>query len=246
MDQLNPEIRQAASLGTDEIQSMYSLLIKYYDSCEYEQYVSDLLDKDYIVMLKDTSGVLQGFSTAKILNYKLNGQAGRAIFSGDTIIHHDYWGSQALPLAWCYLAGKIKAEKLDTPLYWFLIVKGHRTYRYLALFSKQFYPTWRYDTPRSVQDLIDCLAIERFGDAYDLHKSVIHFEKSQGHLKNDWADIPEHLLIKKDVKYFLQRNPNYHRGDELVCLTELCQSNLRSFALRAFNKGIHSESLYTA
>jgi hypothetical protein len=245
MEQLKPEIRQASSLGVNEIQSMYSLLIQYYDSCDYEQYVSDLSDKDYIVMLKDKQGILRGFSTAKILNFNFNKQAGRAVFSGDTIIHNDYWGSQILPLAWCYLVGQIKAEKLDTPLYWFLIVKGHRTYRYLSLFSKQFYPSWRHKTPGSVQDMIDYLATERFGDAYDPQKQIVHFEQSHGHLKKDWANIAEHLLSKKEVKFFLQRNPNYHNGDELVCLTELCQSNMRSFALRAFNKGIQGEPLYT-
>ncbi|MDX2505147.1 MAG: hypothetical protein QNL62_11835 [Gammaproteobacteria bacterium] len=245
MDQLRPEIRELSSLKTDEVQSMYSLLIKYYDSCEYEQFICDLQDKDYIVMLKNCNGILQGFSTAKILSYKFKGQMVRAVFSGDTIIHNDYWGSQALPLAWCYLVGKIKAEMMDVPLYWFLIVKGHRTYRYLSLFSKKFYPTWRHDTPGHIKELINHLASERFGDAYDPQKSIVRFKSSQGHLREEWADIPDHLSRKNDVKYFLQRNPGFSIGDELVCLTELCQSNLRSFALRAFNKGIRGESLYS-
>jgi hypothetical protein len=39
------------------------------------------------------------------------------------------------------------------------------------------------------------------------------------------------------VRFFLERNPRYYLGEELVCLTELTSENLRSFASRAFLEG---------
>jgi hypothetical protein len=36
------------------------------------------------------------------------------------------------------------------------------------------------------------------------------------------------------------RNPDYHLGHELVCLTELCELNMRSRAKRAFIRGMQA------
>jgi hypothetical protein len=41
------------------------------------------------------------------------------------------------------------------------------------------------------------------------------------------------------VQFFLERNPRFHAGEEMVCLTELSAENLRSFARRAFVRGLN-------
>ena len=43
------------------------------------------------------------------------------------------------------------AQLPEQPLYWFLIVKGHRTYRYLSAFSVDFHPHWRTPMPPSTR-----------------------------------------------------------------------------------------------
>ncbi|HEB57993.1 MAG TPA: hypothetical protein ENJ01_02110 [Gammaproteobacteria bacterium] len=234
MDLLNAETRTVSSLSSSEAFAMFELYKRYYDACDQARFEADLNGKDYVVLLKDVEGIFRGFSTLAVYRFEYEGTPRRALYSGDTVIHHDYWGSQALPLAWCQLAGRIKAEDPDIPLYWFLIVKGHRTYRYLSVFSRRFYPTWRYATPADTQAIMDHLAREKFGEHYNAQRGVIHFDRSHGHLKPDWAVVPSHLQRKPDVNFFLQRNPGYAHGDELVCLTELCAENLRSHALRAF------------
>lgn len=232
---LYPQIKHPADLTNDEQSMMYNLFTEYYDACTFSNFKKDLAEKSHALILKevDTSTIV-GFTTALVMSHNDNQQEFKAIYSGDTIIQHDHWGSQLLLLSWCRLAGKIKASLKDTPLYWFLIVKGHRTYRYLPLFTKRFYPTWRYPTPPQVQQILDGIAAKKFGDAYLSKKGIIRFEQSKGHLKRQWADIPQHLISKPDVDYFLKRNPNYHAGEELACITELTEHNLRSHALRAF------------
>ena len=54
-------------------------------------------------------------------------------YSGDTIVDKEHWGQQQLARAWISRIGRIKAEAPDTPLYWFLLVKGHRTFKYLSV-----------------------------------------------------------------------------------------------------------------
>jgi hypothetical protein len=135
------------------------------------------------------------------------------------------------------LAGAIKAAEPGVPLYWFLIVKGHRTFRYLSAFSRNFYPHWSAETPLRERALMDHLAHARFGGFYRPDLSVVHFPESHGHLKPALAEIDAAEAQRADVAFFLARNPGYRNGDELVCLTELCPDNLRPLARKQFLEG---------
>lgn len=238
MSKLHAETITVLQLKTEWIELMYSLYARYYDGTSWELFQQDLSNKDYTILLWDEQHKIQGFSTLSVLKFEFAGQPQQAIFSGDTIISHLYWGEQTLPLAWCRLAGKIKASALEQPLYWFLIVKGYRTYRYLPVFTKRFYPTWEYPTPAKEQAIMDYLAQLRFGKYYDFQSGLVRFPTSQGHLRSQWAEIKDEFRLKPDICYFLERNPGYYQGHELVCLTELSEENMRSHARRGFLEGL--------
>ncbi len=238
MPTLNAETHLRRDLTNGLTRSLFTLYDKYYDGTDYSLFLQDLSNKDYVILLRDNNGAIQGFSTLAVLPFEFEANTQRAIFSGDTIINHYHWGERTLPIAWCHLAGQIKASAPEQPLYWFLIVKGYRTYRYLSLFSKRFFPTWRHDTPPQYQALMNYLATMKFGSAYDPQRGVIRFPTPHGYLRKPWADIRPAIRDKPDVRYFLERNPGYEKGDELMCLTELCPENLRSHARQAFMEGL--------
>lgn len=238
MATLLPQVVDSSTLLTSEVKMMFDLYHQYYDASDFTLFNKDLQEKDYTILLRDNSGNICGFSTLMLIKFKFNSKNRMALFSGDTIIQREYWGTQQLSLSWCKLAGSIKSQYPDMPLYWFLIVKGYRTYRYLPLFAKNFYPTRRYETPTEAQAIMDHLAILKFGSAYKKDKGIVKFKQSRGHLSEKWADIPEHVIEHPDVQYFLEKNPGYLNGDELVCFTELTESNLRSHALRAFKESV--------
>jgi hypothetical protein len=60
-------------------------------------------------------------------------------------------------------------------------------------------------------------------------------------LKVEWARVRDPLLDHPVVRFFLERNPRYHEGQELVCLTEFAADNLRSCARLAFLEGLSAE-----
>jgi hypothetical protein len=229
-----------SALDDTVVQDMYALYATYYAATSPALFRRDLEAKNFSFLLRDRDGILVGFSTLAIVEHF--GPAGRfrAIYSGDTIIHHAYWGTQALAFNWIRFAGSLKAQAADDPLYWFLIVKGHRTYRYLSAFSVDFFPRWNAQTPSSAQLIMDTLAYGRFGQAYDASRGVVSFAESRGHLKPRWAVVESDELRRRDVAFFLARNPGYDRGDELVCLTELAPHNLRPIARRIFEQGLRS------
>ena len=230
-------IKRLSALESRSISEMYDLFGVYYDATSRSLFDSDLSDKDFVVVLHDETGAVVGFSTLAILNVEIEGCPLRAIYSGDTIIDRAYWGTQALAFTWLRFAGAVKAQVPDCPLYWFLIVKGHRTYRYLSAFSVDFYPNWKTPTPCWAQSIMAGLARRRFKDAYDAERGVVSFQQSRGHLKPIWAAVEPDEASRPDVAFFLRNNPGYDHGDELVCLTELCSGNLRPLARRVFDQG---------
>jgi hypothetical protein len=238
--QLTATIGHVSSLEERAIGAMFDLYDRYYDATARPLFEADLRNKDYVVTLREASGALAGFSTLAVLEAEIGGQPLRAIYSGDTIIDHAHWGTQALAFTWIRFAGTIKAWAPQLPLYWFLIVKGHRTYRYLSAFSVDFYPRWDTPTPPTARAIIDALAQRRFAQAYDARRGVVSFPRSRGHLKPRWAAIEETEASRDDVSFFLRSNPGYARGDELVCLTELAPGNLRPLARRVFEQGLNA------
>jgi hypothetical protein len=236
--QLDATVDPVAALSNRAIGAMFDLYDHYYDATSRPLFEADLRNKDYVVTLREPCGALAGFSTLAVITTEIGGQPLRAIYSGDTIIDHAHWGTQALAFTWIRFAGTVKAWAPSLPLYWFLIVKGHRTYRYLSAFSVDFYPRWDRPTPGQARDVMDHLAWRRFSEAYDARRGVVSFPRSRGHLKPEWALVEETEAARPDVSFFLRSNPGYISGDELVCLTELAPENLRPLARRVFEQGL--------
>ena len=232
------DIRGIPALSRGAVDDMFDLYATYYDATSRALFETDLGNKDFVVALYDDDGALVGFSTLAVLDTTIAGTRLRAIYSGDTIIDRAHWGTQALAFTWIRFAGTVKAQVPDCPLYWFLIVKGHRTYRYLSAFSIEFYPHWQMPTPAWAQSIMAGLARRRFNDAYDAERGVLSFPESRGHLRATWAAVEPEEAARPDVAFFLDSNPGYVRGDELVCLTELSSANLRPLASRVFDQGL--------
>ena len=240
MNNLSASYRDINMLDDALRRDMFELFEHYYESVNFEQFVHDLDTKTIAILLTNEDGALKGFSTIEVMFFESDDGPAVALFSGDTIISHEHWGEQKLSYAWCYFAGQIKQQYPDIPLYWFLIVKGHRTYRYLPAFTRRFYPNYRQATPSSLQKIIDQLATSKFGDAYNPDSGIVHFPQSRGHLRPRWAEVNEAARIKPHVAFFLRSNPGHVRGDELVCLTELCEENMRFVSRRAFLEGMNA------
>ena len=238
MSRLEARVRPVQTLDERQTLEMFRLYDTHYAASSFELFRRDLAAKSHVIDLR-AGGILRGFSTAEVLAFELEGVGSQAIFSGDTIVDPEFWGEQALVQAFCRYAGDIKACQPGRPLYWFLISKGYRTYRYLSLFAKDYYPHHAQPTPRAVQERLEHLARLKFGDAFDSATGLIRFPTSMGHLRAPLTCVRSHLLEHPAVAFFLERNPRYHAGEELACLTELSAANLRSFAKRAFAEGLH-------
>ena len=244
MPNLVASVRDRHALGAADIGAMYALFDRYYEGGSRAVFEHDLAGKSHVIELRERSpdgasiGALCGFSTLVLFTVEHAGRTVRAVFSGDTIIAREHWGEQALAHAFCRYAGRLQAEAPGLPLYWLLISKGHRTYRYLHVFAREYFPAPGRPTPPAMQALLDALCECRFGSTYDAATGLVHLDAAAvTRLRPEWTQVRESLADAPDVAYFLARNPRHAAGDELACLCELAPANLRSFALREFRLG---------
>jgi len=85
----------------------------------------------------------------------------KILFSGDTVIDKRHWGSMALPIAWGRLMLSLSPASSNAGFYWLLTSKGYKTYRFLPVFFREFYPRYDAQTPEFERVLLASAAAAR-------------------------------------------------------------------------------------
>jgi hypothetical protein len=216
-----------AALSPAQTAAMYRILCDHFDGVSREVFDSDLARKEWVVLLEDDAASVRGFST--FVMYPAPGPTGETVaivYSGDTIVDRTAWGTPTLPRAWIHSVYAVHREHFPgTRLHWLLITSGHRTYRFLPVFWREFTP--RHDATPSPETRawIDQLARDRFGPAYDPVTGIVRLASPQ-RLRPELRDIPPDKAADPHIAFFAARNPDHAAGDELVCLADLSPDNL--------------------
>ncbi len=218
---------------------MEALYLAHYDGSSAALFAHDLAHKDEVLLVQ-AGETLIGFTTLRVFEHLWQGERLRVVYSGDTVVDRAHWGQQALAFAWIRHVGRLQRAHPHQRMVWLLIVKGHRTYRYLPAFAHSFHPHWRAAHP-DLEPLADALGRRLFGADYNPDTGVVEFAQSRGHLKAAYAQPDAREREREAVRYFLARNPGYLRGHELVCLCEITPDNLKPLARRLFDKDAHAD-----
>lgn len=214
---MTTKIIAPAELDAVQKDRMFQLMATHYDGVKPDVFLQDLQEKDAVILLEEEGEVI-GFSTQKIIET----HGIRAVFSGDTIIGRAHWGTQQLSRAFA----RHFFSHPDGPLYWFLISKGYKTYKYLPTFFRTFYPRYDQETPADMKMLLDALGQRLYPDTYCPKTGVITYGEKKDRLKPELVDLSAR---EGDPHYdfFVQANPNFASGDDLACITLLSRDNLR-------------------
>lgn len=226
MAQLVGETVARSRLSPTLVDEMVQLFGEHYELACPDDFRRDLAEKDQVVLLRDGErGAIQGFSTLALYTSRVHGREVGVVYSGDTIIRPAFWGTPALPSVWIKHVLRLAAD-MPQPVYWLLISSGYKSYRFLPVFYREFYPRYSCPTPPDLQEIIDLLATERFGEQYNRATSVVRFASGATPLRPGVADVNEERQRNAHVRFFLERNPGHAQGDELVCLTQISWENL--------------------
>lgn len=204
---------------------LFQLHAQYYDNVIEEVFLKDLSEKDWVILIKDGRGQLQGFSTIQLIWLKIEKEYHLYLFSGDTIIREEARNTQALSGAFIHFMYALIETHPNIPIHWFLITKGYRTYRFLPVYFKEYYPVRNKVVPGYYQEVLDTVALYKFGDQYNPQAHLVSFKHEKDHLKPEHALINDGRLRNPDIQFFLAKNPFYYKGDELTCITDICKSN---------------------
>lgn len=210
-----------ASLTRRDRDAMFALYTTYFATSDRIAFERDLGEKEWVILLCDDAGNIEGFSTLM----RMHVAGATVFFSGDTIVARHRWSSLDLPRLWArHVFGHA-----DASTYWFLISSGWRTYRYLPLFFRDFYPR-----DATMKPLLDAVASAKFGDAYDARTGVIRLA-TPAPLREGISD-PEARMTNPHVRFFVEANPGHAGGDELACLVRVAVDNLTAAGLRMIGR----------
>jgi hypothetical protein len=214
-------------MQTDE---MFQLLAHHFDNVTRAQFDRDLAEKNWVVLIqRDTR--LVGFSTLLVYESLFEGESVSIVYSGDTIVAPEAWGTTALARGWITAVNQLRERYPRGKYYWLLLTSGFRTYRFLPVFWREFFPRHDAPMPTGIRRLRNQLATERFGEQYDSLSGIVRFHHPQ-RLRGELKIIPVERIADPHVAFFIMHNPSHAQGDELVCLTELCPENLTAAGRR--------------
>ena len=205
-------------LTADERLQMEALYRAHYEGAAEAAFARDLAAKDLTILLKD-GGRVCGFSTLVV--YPFEGM--RILFSGDTVVDAAHRNQAGLAGAFGHVMRHYNEIGGD-PLYWFLVCKGARTYRFLPTFFKRFTPGAVAETELAAR--LRRVAAARFPNEYEAATGVLRFEGETDRLRTDV------LRMDEESVRFRTLNPGWTKGVELCCFVPLAMDNLNRLGER--------------
>ncbi len=231
------ELRRRSDVPLSVREDMYRLLRGQFEGVGPEQFEADLAEKGWVVLLRsDPAGPLRGFSTLDVYRRSFDGEETGVVYSGDTVVDGGSGMGSSLSKIWIGAVNAIRAEMGLDRLVWLLLTSGYRTYRFLPMYWREFHPRHDRPWPADALRLMETLAGERFGEQYDRDARIVRFSRPQV-LRPHLHGIPSGRLGDPHIAFFARANPGHEAGDELVCLTELCASNLTAAGRRMWRAG---------
>lgn len=231
---LSGRLIERSELENEQIDRMFFLMDSFYRNVSRTQFETDLEEKKWVVVVENHEKTIQGFTTITTIETKLEERDIVLFFSGDTIIHKNYWGSTVMHKIWAKFVLGMASYKDQSDCYWLLLSKGYKTYRLLSTYMNHFYPCFNEPAPVFEKQIIDWFGAYRYPDNYDKENGVVVFNGSRDYLAHGIADITPQRLKDPHVKFFAEVNPGHILGDELVCIARLSGGNVTPFVRRHY------------
>jgi hypothetical protein len=226
-------VHDVGRLTSRQRDKMFRVMDGNYMNMERSRFDRDLAAKRWVILVHTADmRALVGFSTQTMLDAQIGGQRVCALYSGDTVVGREHWGDPALACAWGNFALRLIDKFAGEPLYWFLTSKGFRTYRYLPLFFRSYFPRMEAATPSFESSIIDALGQQIGGHSYDAARQTIRATDDKDYVKPEFSQPGRRSTTDRHVRFFVEHNPGFARGDEMCCLARLSRENFTRAAYR--------------
>ena len=96
----------------------------------------------------------------------------------------------------------------------------------------RYFPSTSDSDCKFEKQLLQELAIEKFGDSFNPETCIIQADVNSQKLKTGICDISHERRANEHIVFFEKANPGHAHGDELACITRFEESNLTPFILK--------------
>jgi hypothetical protein len=251
--ELKHEIVFPRDLSAGDRLAMYGLMAENYRDVTPRDFERDLDKKDVAAVLRSGDGSVRGFTTFALNPGGYRAEDHDILFSGDTIIDPAYWGSLEMMRGFTVGVGRILGG-LGGPassgaprrrLFWLLTSKGHRTYMLMALFCKVFHPCHAGGEPEELREIARRCGRLLYPAHWQEETGVLRHSGKNGPLKHELVQGTYERRQNPHVRFFLDANPGFAEGDELLCVAELHPDNSRRSARDHMLEGM-TRPIFTA
>jgi hypothetical protein len=210
------------SLTESRRAQMLALMQVCYAGVSAERFARDLAEKQYVILLSARrTGELVGFSTLRVAEEQVEGRAVEVVFSGDTVIHPDYWGQKELQVRFVRFVFARKLRRPLRPVLWMLLSGGYKTYLLAVNHFPRTVPRHDWEAPPERASFLRALATRWFGEQYDPARGTLRFAGSHYRVRDGVAPIDREAAAHPHIAFFARHNPGHVEGEELVCLAEI-------------------------
>jgi len=230
------EVVKRSEVDSETRDAMYELFCTQFEDVSREQFMLDLDEKNWVLLLRRDDDSLSGFSCMHFYDVSVDDRELTVVYSGDTVIHIETWADSALSYYWMGAVDYLRRLHGKESVYWFLLVSGYRTYRFLPVYSQVYFPRYDQPTPDNIQAVMDKVARDRFGERYNAQTGIVCLDVPPV-LKEEFRGIPDNRLTDPHVAFFEECNPGHERGDELVCFSMLSEETMTRLGRRTWIKG---------
>jgi hypothetical protein len=233
---LNGRVIDPMDLTTHECTRMYEIATNYWANRTWDAFEESVYSADWIVLVHNAqTNAVEGFMNLLRFQLVIDGQPVTTFFSGQTTVEKAYRQSSVLHRVGAQHIMH-QAASCTTPVYWAFASASYHSYHAMPTFVHTFYPNCYTQPPLDMQHIIDTVgsyaAKSVYHSTYDNERGIIRDDpQAPVALKSQFADIPAHRLHDPHISFFLDANPGYTRGEGLVCVASLAQSNLTKIGL---------------
>lgn len=252
MSKIALAIQPVSLISEEHTQQCFKLLEKHFLGADWKKFQKDLSEKEFVITLTN-QGKIVGFSTIgtfvvsvpekvkvskgtntfESIQFDLTEEVGvPVIFSGDTAVDLEVRNTPhfGTALGWYF---KRAIEKFGNTRAWYIMLsKGFRTYKAMEFMFKKFAPTEHNQFTELEKNIASNFCQERYGSRFVKEEMLIKASDGDQKLQQLSPDLTVPRSEQGD--FFTLRNPNFERGDELVCIANISIENFTRRFQRCF------------
>ncbi|HEV7716563.1 MAG TPA: hypothetical protein VGO53_13280 [Steroidobacteraceae bacterium] len=232
-DRISTTVHATGELSLAQWNEIWTLTEEFYD-VERSYAEAELRQRQTIATFRMNDSLL-GMAAIDVYPVEFRGQKLAVISTTHVLIREAWRGRNLLQKlgARTFLATRLRYPL--RPIYWFFDTFSYKSYLLLPRNFRHFWPRYDEPTPEPRAALMDQLATQTYGAAWQPTRGVVA-RSGQKRLRSTAAPLVLGPGTDPELEFFARANPGHPDGDMLVCLCPLTLSNWLSLARKALQR----------